>query len=93
MKKFPYTSPELAFMVLVMALLLTVGFHWRAETFWEFVARAGVGMVVGFCIWLSLVFLACRHYDRKKRDEKTQAPKSLQATPGSASGSAVAVHA
>ena len=72
MKKFPYTSPELAFIVLVMVLPLLVAFVWRSETLWGFLGSAGVGMVVGFAIWLSLIFATCRRYDRKKRDEKTQ---------------------
>ena len=66
MKRFPYTSPELGFIVFVMVLPLVFAFVWRSETFLGFLARAGVGMVVGFGIWLSLIFMACRRYDRKK---------------------------
>jgi hypothetical protein len=56
-----------------MALPVAIGFVWRAETFWGFVGRVGVSMVLGFCIWLGFVFLVSRHYDRKKRDESDAA--------------------
>ena len=69
MKRFPYTSPELGFIVFVMLLPLAFALVWRSETFLGLLARAGVGMVVGFGIWLSLIFVVCRRYDRKKRDE------------------------
>jgi hypothetical protein len=37
------------------------------------VGKIAGSMVVGFFIWLGAVFLMSRSYDRKKRDEKTEA--------------------
>jgi hypothetical protein len=73
MKKFPHNWPELAFMVLVMALPLLIAFLWRSETFWESLGKVGVGMAIGFGVWFGLIYVICRQEDRKKRDENTQA--------------------
>jgi hypothetical protein len=72
MSKCPYSSPELGFIVLVMALPLAVGFFWRADSFWRFLGVVGIGMALGFAVWIGVVFLICRRYDRKAKDEKTQ---------------------
>ena len=69
MKRFLYSSPELGFIVLVMALPLVVGFARLEETVWGFLGTVVFGMIIGFGIWLSVVFLACRRYDRKKRNQ------------------------
>jgi len=53
MKKFPYSFPELGFIILVMLLPLAVGFIWRSETVWGFVGKIAGGVVVGFLIWLT----------------------------------------
>jgi hypothetical protein len=71
MKRIPLTSSELGFIVLVMALPLGVAAF--NETVWGFLGTVVLAMTVGFGIWLSFVFLACRWYDRKRRNEKTRA--------------------
>lgn len=73
MKRFPYTLPEVGFIVLVMALPLAAGFVWHSETGGGLLGRVGVGMAVGFGVWGGLVYLTGLHGDRKKRDEETQA--------------------
>jgi hypothetical protein len=73
MKKIPYSFPEIGFIFLVMLLPLAVGFIWRSETIWGFVGKIAGCMVVGFLIWFCTLFMVCRSYDRKKRDEKTKA--------------------
>lgn len=73
MKKFPYSFPELWFICLVMLLPAAVGFIWHSKTVWRLVGKIAGSMVVGFFIWLGAVFLMSRSYDRKKRDEKTEA--------------------
>ena len=72
MSKFPYSSPELGFIVFVMALPLVVGFFWRADSLWKFLGVVCIGMALGFAIWLGWVVLMRRRYDRKAKDEKTQ---------------------
>ena len=71
MSKFPYSAPEVSFIVLGMALPLAVGL-WRAESFGRFLGLVGIGMALGFAVWLGLIFLICRRYDRKSKNEKTQ---------------------
>jgi hypothetical protein len=73
MKRLPYSFPEVAFIFLEMLLPLAVGFIWRSETFWGFVGKVVGNMVVGFLIWLGMILVVCRNFDRKKKVEKTQA--------------------
>jgi hypothetical protein len=73
MKKVQYSFPEFGFIFLVILLPLADGFIWRSETVWGLVSKIAGSMVIGFLIWLGMVFMICRSYDRKKRDEKTQA--------------------
>ena len=73
MKKFPYSFPELAFILLVMVFPLAVGLIWRSETMWGFVGKIAGSMVVGFLIWLGIISIIARSYDRKKQNDKTLA--------------------
>jgi hypothetical protein len=70
MKRFSYSLPEVGFVVLVMLLPLIVSAVLGSASIWGFVGKLLAGMVVGFCIWLGLVLVVCRAYDRSKRDEK-----------------------
>jgi len=73
MSKFPYSFPEMGFIVLVMGLPLAVGILWRPDSFWRFLGVVSIGMALGFAVWLGLVFLIARRYNRKAKDEKPQA--------------------
>ena len=73
MKKFPFTLPEWGFIILVMLLPLVAALVWQSGNFLGFIAKAGGGMVVGFGVWLGLIFWACRRYDRRMRDENSKA--------------------
>lgn len=66
MKKFPYSSPELWFILLVMLLPLAVGFIWRGETILGHIGRILGCMALGFLVWLGIIFVICRDYDQKK---------------------------
>ncbi|MFN3149999.1 hypothetical protein [Bremerella sp.] len=72
MSRFPYSSPELGYIVLVMALPLAVGFLWRPDSIWGFLGIVGIGMALGFAVWLGMLFLICWCYERMAKDEKTQ---------------------
>ena len=73
MKKLPYTFPELAFIILVVVLPMSVGIIWRRETIWGFLGQVVVSMVIGFGLWLGFVCVICLYYDRqKKKQERKQ---------------------
>ena len=39
---------------------------------WGFVGKIAGSMVVGFLIWLGIIFIISRSDDRKKQNDKTQ---------------------
>jgi hypothetical protein len=67
MKKFPYSLPELAFIVLVMLMTVVVCFSWRSASAWGFLLKLEASMMMGLALWLGLVFAVCRNYDRSKQ--------------------------
>jgi len=70
MPKAPFSTPEFAFIILVMILPLVVGFAWRAESFSGFIGRVGVSAAVGFVVWAAWIFLICKRYDQKSADKR-----------------------
>jgi hypothetical protein len=73
MKKFPYSWPDVAYIVLVMVLPLVVAVLWQSETIWGFFGKLVGGMIVGVGIWLGLGFIVIRKHERKEPGENTRA--------------------
>ena len=75
MAKFPYATPEIVFIVLVMLLPLGIGFVWRAESFGGFIARVGISSVVGLIVWIGWIFLICKRHDQSANKRKNETLK------------------
>jgi len=73
MKKFLFTLPESGFIIFVMVVPLVAAFVWQSGSFLGFIAKAGGGMVLGFGVWLGLIFWTSRRYDRRMRDGNSKA--------------------
>ena len=55
-----YSGPEILFVVLVMATPVAVGFLFESQTITQLIIHMGLAMVVGFLIWIGIVFLVCK---------------------------------
>ena len=68
MKRFPFSWPETSFIVLVIILPLSIALICTSATLWGTVTKCIVGVAVGFCLWIALVYIACRKHDGNKHD-------------------------
>jgi hypothetical protein len=62
--------PEGLFILLVMLAPLGVAYLLRPESVLGFFGIMGLGMVVGFVVWLACIWLACSVFDRKERSSR-----------------------
>jgi predicted MFS family arabinose efflux permease len=71
MKILSYSPMEFAFIVLVMVLPAVVAYFWP-ESPGGFIGKFFICMMVGFAIWLGLMFLVVGLYKLKERRTNKQ---------------------
>ncbi len=67
MKYLPFSWPELVFITLIMFLPWLVAAHWSDGSGGSFVGWLLLSALVGFGLWVAVILLAARCFDRNQR--------------------------
>jgi hypothetical protein len=71
-KILSYSLGEAGFILLVMLVPLLVAVFWPSATFLLVLAKFFGSMLAGFCLWLLLIVVSVRLYERKERIERVK---------------------